>query len=243
MRAVRLANPKSITISDDERIVDVSGANMDKDKVRFYIGDRPSDRVTDRHGNTYQGRRFWSKAFRDLVDNPVMTPILREILGDRAYCHAAPQMPEELGPHFRLDHDNVHYKPPAALDDPDYQDRGGGLHGGFMSHHVTCVYELVDVEPGTGGFVSIRDTAAILSPSPPTSCLCLQGCCPGTHLPAGNDKLENMPGVEGRDWVTNWVDTPWTKKHPSWDPDVPVHLIEGQAGSCILFSEKLKHGT
>ena len=94
-----------------------------------------------------------------------MTPILREILGDRAYCHAAPQMPEELGPQFRLDHDNVHWKPPAALDDPDYQDRGGGLHGGFMSHHVTCVYELVDVEPGTGGFVSIRDTPAILSPS------------------------------------------------------------------------------
>ena len=90
----------------DERIVDVSGASMDKDEVRFYIGDRPSDRVTDRHGNTYQGRRFWSKAFRDLVDNPVMTPILREILGDRAYCHAAPQMPEELGPQFRLDHDN-----------------------------------------------------------------------------------------------------------------------------------------
>jgi hypothetical protein len=49
----------------------------------------------------------------------------------------------------------VHYKPPAQLKNPDYEDHGGGLHGGFMSHHVTCVYELCTVEPGTGGFVSV----------------------------------------------------------------------------------------
>lgn len=90
----------------DERIQDVSGAGTDKDKVRFYIGDRPSSEITDRHGNTFKGRRFWSQAFRDLVDNPAMTPILREILGDRSYCHAAPNMPEDLGSQFRLDHDN-----------------------------------------------------------------------------------------------------------------------------------------
>ena len=48
----------------------------------------------------------------------------------------------------------VHYKPPAELTNPDYTDRGGSLHGGFMAHHVTCVYELITVEPGTGGFVS-----------------------------------------------------------------------------------------
>ena len=90
----------------DERISDVSGAGMDKDKVRFYIGDRDSCQVNDRHGNVYTGRRFWSQAYRDLVDQPVMVPILREILGDRAYCHAAPNMPEELSSQFRLDHDN-----------------------------------------------------------------------------------------------------------------------------------------
>lgn len=90
----------------DERIQDVSGAGTDKDKVRFYIGDRPSSEIADRHGNKYSGRRFWSQAYRDLVDNPVVLPILREILGDRSYCHAAPNMPENLGPQFRLDHDN-----------------------------------------------------------------------------------------------------------------------------------------
>ena len=62
--------------------------------------------VTDRHGNNYNGRRFWSQAHLDLVDIPVMMPILREILGDRSYCHAAPNMPDDLGTQFRLDHDN-----------------------------------------------------------------------------------------------------------------------------------------
>jgi hypothetical protein len=90
----------------DERIQDVSGAGTDKDKVRFYIGERPSSEITDRHNNRYTGRRFWSQAYRDLVDNSVMMPILREILGDRTYCHAAPNMPEILGPQIRLDHDN-----------------------------------------------------------------------------------------------------------------------------------------
>lgn len=70
-----------------------------------------------------------------------------------------------------------------------------------------------------------------------------QGCCPGTHKPAGNEKLENMPGVSGRHWATQWVDSPWTTKHPNWDPSVPVHYISARAGDCILFTEKLKHGT
>jgi hypothetical protein len=52
-----------------------------------------------------------------------------------------------------------------------------------------------------------------------------------------------MRGVDGRDWATQWCDSPWTAKHPNWDPSVPVHRIEGRAGDCILFSEKLKHGT
>ena len=56
----------------------------------------------------------------------------------------------------------MHYKPPAELSNPDYEDHGGSLHGGYMAHHVTCVYELCTVEPGTGGFVSvsIADTCA-----------------------------------------------------------------------------------
>ena len=43
---------------------------------------RDTHQTTDRHGNTYVGRRFWSKAYRDLIDNESMLPILEEILGD-----------------------------------------------------------------------------------------------------------------------------------------------------------------
>ena len=47
----------------------------------------------------------------------------------------------------------------------------------------------------------------------------------------------------GEGWKTNWVDTKWTTKLGSWPPDIPVHRVEAKAGECIIFSEKLKHGT
>jgi hypothetical protein len=43
---------------------------------------KPRQPCTDRHGNTYDGMRFWSKGYRDLIDNPTMLPIITEILGD-----------------------------------------------------------------------------------------------------------------------------------------------------------------
>ena len=44
-------------------------------------------------------------------------------------------------------------------------------------------------------------------------------------------------------WRSQWVESPWTTSLASWPADVPVHRLEGQAGQCIIFSEKLKHGT
>jgi hypothetical protein len=44
-------------------------------------------------------------------------------------------------------------------------------------------------------------------------------------------------------WRSQWVDSPWTAPLASWPADVHVHRLEGQAGQCIIFSEKLKHGT
>lgn len=182
---------------------------------RKSIGGRPSQTTTDRHGNTYVGRRFWSKAYRDLIDNETMFPMLEEILGDPAWGHAPAHMPEELRPLFRLDHDNIHYKPGRTpTDGPDV---GGSLHGGPSAWHITCVYELKDVGPGDGGF----------------------GCVVGTHKPENYKKLQNMDG----DWKRNWVDTEWTSQLENWDPDIPVHRVEAKAGDCILFTEKLTHGT
>lgn len=184
-------------------------------QVRFNIGHRDRQTTTDRHGNTYEGRRLWSKAYMDLIDNETMLPIIEEILGDPAWGHAPAHMPEELRPLFRLDHDNVHYKP--GRKPSDGPDPGGSLHGGPSSWHITCVYELKTVGPGDGGF----------------------GCVVGTHKPANEQKLLSTDG----DWKRNWCDTEWTSQLPNWNKDVPVHRVEAKAGDCILFTEKLKHGT
>ena len=197
-----------------EREETLSAAGTDKQN-RFYIGGRDKCETTDRHGNSYTGRRLWNKAYMDLIDNETMLPLLEEVLGDPAWGHAPAHMPAELRPQFRLDHDNVHYKPGRTP--TDGPDKGGGLHGGPAAFHVTCVYELKTVGPGDGGF----------------------GCVVGTHKPANEQKLKDMDG----DWRWNWSDTEWTSKLPNWDEDVPVHRVEAKAGDCILFTEKLKHGT
>ena len=197
-----------------ERDETLSKAGTDKQN-RFYIGGRDIRETTDRHGNTYKGRRFWSKAYMALIDNETMLPIMEDLLGDPAWGHAPAHMPEELRPLFRLDHDNVHYKPGRTP--TDGSDRGGALHGGPGNFHITCVYELKSVGPGDGGF----------------------GCVVGTHKPANEQKLLDTDG----DWRWNCCNTESTAKLPGWDEDVPVQRIEAKAGDCILFSEKLKHGT
>ena len=197
-----------------EREETLSAAGTDEQN-RFFIGGRDTRVTTDRHGNTYTGRRFWSKAYRDLIDNETMLPIMEELLGDPAWGHAPAHMPAELRPLFRLDHDNIHYK--TGRKPTDGADKGGTLHGGPDSFHITCVYELKTVDPGDGGF----------------------GCVVGTHKPANEQKLLSIDG----DWRRNWCDTEWTSKLTNWDEDVPVHRVEAKAGDCILFTEKLKHGT
>ena len=202
----------------DQHIVergDMQARSNTEKQIRFSVRGRKTRETMDRHGNAYVGRRFLSKAYRDLIDNETMFPILEEVLGDPAWGHAPAHMPEELRPQFRLDHDNIHYKP--GRKQTDGEDPGGRLHGGPGNFHITCVYELKSVEPGEGGF----------------------GCVVGTHKPANEQKLLDIDG----DWRSNWVDTEWTSTLPNWDNAVPVHRVEAKAGDCILFTEKLKHGT
>ena len=199
-------------IHEREETQSTDGTEAQKRKS---IRGRGTRQTTDRHGNTYVGRRLWSKAYRDLIDNETMLPILEELLGDPSWGHAPAHMPEDLRPLFRLDHDNIHYKP--GRKPTDGADIGGTLHGGPGAFHITCVYELKTVGPGDGGF----------------------GCVIGTHKPANEQKLMDIDG----DWRRNWCDTEWTSQLPNWDDDVPVHRVEAKAGDCILFTEKLKHGT
>ena len=88
--------------------------------------------------------------------------------------------------------------------------------------HVTCVYELCDVHVGDGGF----------------------SCLPGSHHHAHNERVLGL----GKGYQSNFVDTPHTRKLPSWPEDIPVHRVADEvgglsAGDCVLFSEKLKHAT
>ena len=98
-------------------------------------------------------------AWRELIEPPSMSDILTEILGDPIWEHIRPVVPSEKRGLWRLDHDNLHVAP-AWTGPPGTASAGGGIHGGPGAHHITCVYELVDVQPGTGGF----------------------GCIPGSHL-------------------------------------------------------------
>ena len=202
----------------DRRISDYEAgqlkAGTDKQN-RYFLGERSQHTSSDCHGNTYRGRRFWSKAFKDLIDNETMSPIIEEILGDPSWGHAPAHTPPELRPLFRLDHDNIHYKPGRSLQDGT--DKGGSLHGNPGNFHITCVYELKTVEKGDGGF----------------------GCVPGSHKPHIEERLTSIEG----EWRSNWCNTEWTSRLPNWPDEVPVHHVEAKAGDCILFTEKLKHGT
>lgn len=202
----------------DQRVLDgqdaLASAGTDQ-QVRFFIGQRERQQTTDRHGNTYTGRRFWSKAYMDLIDNETMLPIVEEVLGDPSWGHAPAHVPQALRNQFRLDHDNIHYKP--GRQPTDGPDLGGTLHGGPGNFHITCVYELKTVNRGDGGF----------------------GCVIGTHKPAHWSKLQATEG----DWRRHWCNTQWTSQLDQWDDDLPVHHVEAKAGDCILFTEKLVHGT
>ena len=187
-----------------------------------YLGKERSP-TRDRHGREYDGQRMWGAPYHYLIDNPSVEPLLAEMLGDPASHpqHCPELIAPEQRPLWRLDHDNIHFKLPC--DANGAPDEGGGLHGVPEGFHVSAVYELYDVNVGDGGF----------------------GCLPGSHDFAYNERLEATlePG-----WRTSWADSPWTSKLASWPADVPVHRVADEAGGlkagdCILFSERMKHGT
>lgn len=138
----------------------------------------------------------WGKPFRDLIDNPTVTPTLEGI----------------MGPLFRLDHEYG-----------DLIRRGKGpigtrLHGGAVpfdpaqyyvvrqgqirSGLAVVAYNLRDVGPEDGGFAAV----------------------PGSH----KAEYQFPP-----DWIE--LDTP--------DPRPWLRRVTGPAGTAIVFTEALSHGT
>ncbi len=138
----------------------------------------------------------WGQAYRDLVDNPAVTPYLAELLGED----------------FRLDHDYLDIiragKGPI----------GTSLHGGawpfHSTHYFRCLngtmrnglfvvaYNLYDVHPGDGGFAAV----------------------PGSHK-------SNFP------FPVQWQELAESQDLPF------VAQVTGPAGTAILFTEAMTHGT
>jgi len=151
---------------------------------------RAGDEATKRFGRILS----WGAATKELIDNPRISPYLRELLGDR----------------FRLDHDY------ADVIWGEVGPIGTSLHGGGspfdpsqyyhyangrMYNGLTVVaYNLRDVNPGDGGF----------------------GCVPGSHK-------SNLA------FPNEWRDL-------SVSRDI-ARAVPGKAGSAIIFTEALTHGT
>lgn len=149
---------------------------------------------TDMQTHRFENLLDWSKEYRDLIDNPAITPYLANLLGDQ----------------FRLDHVYIDVirsgKGPIGTNL-----HGGGapysptfyyrFHNGMMYNGLSVVaYNLKDVGPMDGGF----------------------GCVPGSHK--SNFKFPE-------EWKA--MD----------EPGPFVERVTGPAGTAILFTEALTHGT
>lgn len=110
---------------------------------RLGKGEKPQGFQNDQHA------LHWHKAYRDLVDQPLVSPILSQLCGSA----------------FRLDHVNVHARPATfpggRLHGGDNPGGGNGFfgfrNGNFANGLVSVTYELEDTDcnPAGGGFCCI----------------------------------------------------------------------------------------
>ncbi|MEM7725078.1 MAG: phytanoyl-CoA dioxygenase family protein [Cyanobacteria bacterium P01_A01_bin.45] len=153
-----------------------------------------SDRSTQQPHLRFDGLLGWDKVYRDLIDNPPITPYLNQLLGNN----------------FRLDHNYIHIirqgnGPVGAClhgggtpHDPAqfYMVKDGQIYNGLLA----VAYNLSDVNPGEGGF----------------------GCILGSHksnfcLSEEWKNLENPANI--------------------------ITEVTAKAGSAVIFTEALSHGT
>lgn len=127
---------------------------------RLGKGEKPKDFQNDQHA------LHWHKVYRDLIDHPLISPILSQLCGSA----------------FRLDHVNVHARPATfpggTLHGGDNPGGGNGFfgfrNGNFANGLVSVTYELEDTDcnPAGGGFccILLRSTIAKASRivKPPT---------------------------------------------------------------------------
>ena len=136
----------------------------------------------------------WGKEYRDLIDNPVIIPYLKEILGkefrlDHVYLDVIKSGKGPIG--TRLHGGSIPFRAHSY-----FTFSNGQMHNGLS----VIAYNLKDVGPNDGGF----------------------GCVPGSHksnygFPEEWKEMDNLKPI--------------------------VKPVTGPAGSAIIFTEALTHGT
>jgi len=166
-------------------------AVLDRILDEHIAADCPPEMTTHRFG----GQLDWGKAYRALLDNPLITPYLEALLGanfrlDHLYLDV---IRSGQGPIGNMLHGGNTPFDPAQY----YHYRNGRMYNGL----TVVAYNLRDVNPGDGGF----------------------GCVPGSHK-------SNLS------FPQDWRDLAG-EQHPF------VAKVTGPAGSAVIFTEALTHGT
>ena len=150
----------------------------------------PADMRTHRFGPLLE----WGDDYRDLIDNPSITPYLSELLGDdfrldHVYLDVIRSGKGPIG--TRLHGGAVPFNPTHY-----FRFEGGQMHNGLS----VVAYNLKDVGPMDGGF----------------------GCVPGSHK-------------SNYSFPDEWKEME--------EPGPLVERVTGPAGTAIIFTEALTHGT
>ena len=109
-----------------------------------------------------EGPLHWDAIWRDLLDLPVLAPILENLIGNPELLSARAKRHDSPLPTYRLDHINVHTHVTNGF-------AGGQLHGGWAGTSgvyrfannslynglTTVSFELYDTHPNGGGFACI----------------------------------------------------------------------------------------
>lgn len=146
----------------------------------------------------FAGRALWGAPFYQLIDPPAVVAVLEELLGDPRFEHVLPGTPAEHARKINMDHDNTHFTAPfdpvnkegfvgkqggaATFNQTETWTPGGlcrgGIHGGGrLNHMITVVYELLPVQPGTGGTACLSGTHRTGARSGTGEPFTLSSCC------------------------------------------------------------------
>ena len=138
----------------DEHIRTDSHDRADRIRVTQSMFKRETQAVTDRHGNIYEGRRFWSDAYRSLIDHPRVLGVVTAVLDPdpgRVRLESAFASTRSVAQGPTLDGTTPMWRPHSGGTNLNpsfsYRVQNGRIYAGM----TRVVWELNDVVHGKGG--------------------------------------------------------------------------------------------